>query len=82
MEKMNFIAGTWCAGTEWAANINPSDTDDVIGQYARADAAQTKDAIAAAKAAAPGWSVATPQARAEALEAVGGRTFGSQRRAR
>ncbi|MEP1961562.1 hypothetical protein [Tateyamaria sp.] len=45
---MNFIAGTWCAGAEWAANINPSDTDDVIGQYARADAAQTKDAIAAA----------------------------------
>ncbi|MEO9517777.1 MAG: aldehyde dehydrogenase family protein [Paracoccaceae bacterium] len=71
MEKMNFIAGTWCAGTEWAANINPSDTDDVIGQFARADAAQTEDAIAAAKAAAPGWAVATPQARAEALEAVG-----------
>ncbi len=71
MEKLNFIAGAWYAGSEWAENINPSDTNDVIDQYARATVEQTNQAIAAAKAAAPDWARATPQARAESLEAVG-----------
>ena len=54
-QKQNFIGGTWVAG-DAAANINPSDTTDIIGYYARADAAQAQDAIAAAKAAFPAWS--------------------------
>jgi aldehyde dehydrogenase (NAD+) len=53
--KQNFIGGTWVSG-EAAANINPSNTSEIIGHYARADAAQTRDAIAAAKAAFPAWS--------------------------
>ena len=71
MEKLNLIAGEWASGTDWAENINPSDTTDVIGQYARASAEQTRHAIAAAKAAAPTWAQSTPQSRADALEAVG-----------
>ena len=49
--KGNYIAGEWVAGTGSAENVNPSDTRDVIGLYARADAAQAADAIAAAQAA-------------------------------
>ena len=51
----NFIDGAWLAGATTRPNINPSDTRDVIGEYAQADAAQAGQAIAAASAAAPGW---------------------------
>ena len=51
----NLIAGEWVGG-DGTANINPSDTNDVVGTYARATAEDTKAAIAAAKAAFPGWS--------------------------
>ena len=37
----NFIGGEWVAGATTLPNINPSDTDDVIGHCAQADAAQT-----------------------------------------
>ncbi|NRQ19031.1 Aldehyde dehydrogenase, thermostable [Ensifer sesbaniae] len=37
-------------------NINPSNTDDVVGEYARASADDTKAAIRAAKAAFPAWA--------------------------
>jgi acyl-CoA reductase-like NAD-dependent aldehyde dehydrogenase len=67
----NFIAGEWVQGATTRPNINPSDTDDVIGDYAQADAAQTEQAIAAAQAAAPGWAASTPQQRFDVLDAVG-----------
>ncbi|WP_183719001.1 aldehyde dehydrogenase family protein [Rhizobium sp. BK060] len=51
----NLIDGEWVSG-EAGKNINPSDTNDVVGEYARASAQDTKDAIAAAKAAFPTWS--------------------------
>ncbi|MFB8340779.1 aldehyde dehydrogenase family protein [Brucella cytisi] len=51
----NLIAGEWVGG-DGIANINPSDTKDVVGTYARATAEDTKAAIAAAKAAFPAWS--------------------------
>lgn len=51
----NLIAGEWVGG-DGIANINPSDTNDVVGTYARATADDTKAAIAAAKAAFPAWS--------------------------
>ncbi len=67
----NFIDGEWLAGVSAKDNINPSDVTDIVGSYAQADAAQTQAAIAAAKAALPGWSSSTPQQRADALEAIG-----------
>ena len=63
----NFVAGEWLGGSAASRNINPSNTDDLVGEYAQADAAQTAQAIAAAKAAFPKWSVSTPQARHDAL---------------
>ncbi len=63
----NFIAGEWLEGDGVTRDINPSNTDDVIGEFARASAAQTRTAIAAAKAAFPAWSRTTPQERADIL---------------
>lgn len=51
----NLIAGEWVGG-DAVPNINPSDTNDVVGEYARGSADDMKTAIAAAKAAFPAWS--------------------------
>ena len=52
----NYIAGEWIASSEAAEDINPSNTGDIVGLFARADATATERAIAAAKAAFPAWS--------------------------
>lgn len=70
-EFRNYIAGEWVAGVQTRPNINPSDTHDVIGHYAQADAGQTSAAIAAAHAAFPSWAFSTPQQRFDVLDAVG-----------
>jgi alpha-ketoglutaric semialdehyde dehydrogenase len=67
----NYIAGEWLQGAGAADNINPSDTRDVVGVFARASKAQAETAIAAAQAALPRWAAATPQQRADALDAIG-----------
>ena len=66
----NFIGGEWVDGTGVTKNINPSNTNDLVGEYARADKAQTEKAIAAAKAAFPAWSRSTPQERYEVLNKI------------
>ena len=67
----NFINGAWAEGSGEYANTNPSDTRDVIGKYARATEKQAKDAVGAAHAAFPAWSLSTPQQRFDALDAIG-----------
>jgi aldehyde dehydrogenase (NAD+) len=67
----NFIAGEWVDGARASRNVNPSDTDDVVGEYAQADAAQTRAAIDAARLAFPAWSLSTPQQRFDILDAAG-----------
>jgi len=66
----NFIAGQWVAAADGSPNINPSNTNDVVGVYPRASVADTETAIAAAKAAFPGWSRSTPQERYEILNRI------------
>ncbi len=66
----NFIGGQWVEGHAVRPNVNPSDTDDIVGLYAQADAAQTRLAIGAARAAFPGWRDGSIQARADALERI------------
>ena len=63
----NYIAGEWVAGVGVSRNINPSNTNDVIGEFAQADAAQVDAAVAAARAAFPAWSHTTPLARHDIL---------------
>src|ERR1700746_2615221 len=66
----NFIGGEWVDGSGVTRNISPSNTNDVVGEYAKADRAQTEKAIAAAKAAFPAWSRSTRQERYDALNKV------------
>ncbi|MEY4749930.1 MAG: hypothetical protein RIQ60_2144 [Pseudomonadota bacterium] len=67
----NLIGGEWVDGPRTSRNINPSDTRDLVGEYAQADAAQARAAVAAAHAAFPAWSVSTPQQRFDILDAAG-----------
>ncbi|WP_343605434.1 aldehyde dehydrogenase family protein [Roseateles sp.] len=67
----NLINGEWVDGPRASRNINPSDTRDLIGEYAQADVAQTRAAIAAARAAFGRWSLSTPQQRFDVLDAAG-----------
>src|SRR3954462_2916297 len=67
----NFINGEWQAAAEAAPDVNPSDTHDVVGEYARADEVQVRAAIAAARAAFPAWARGSIQARADMLERIG-----------
>jgi aldehyde dehydrogenase (NAD+) len=55
MLHRNLIAGEWVGGVG-AENINPSNTNDIVGEYARGSAEDANNAIAAAKAAFPAWS--------------------------
>ncbi|HEY8360326.1 MAG TPA: aldehyde dehydrogenase family protein, partial [Ramlibacter sp.] len=67
----NLIAGEWVASSRTRANINPSDTRDIVGEYAQADAEQARAAIGAAAKAQPAWGLSTPQQRFDILDAAG-----------
>jgi acyl-CoA reductase-like NAD-dependent aldehyde dehydrogenase len=67
----NLIAGQWVGGGESAPDVNPSNLDDVIGEYTRATASQAREAIAAAAAAAPAWARGNIQERADLLDRIG-----------
>jgi len=67
----NLINGEWLAGASVSVNRNPSDTSDVVGEYAQADVAQTRAAIAAAGKAFGAWSTGSIQERANILDRAG-----------
>jgi len=67
----NYIAGEWVAGTTRTPNRNPSNLADIIGEYAQADVAQARTAVAAAKAAFPAWSMGSIQERFNILDRAG-----------
>src|SRR5688500_12492170 len=67
----NYIGGEWVMASSWTTNRNPSDLADVVGEYAQADVAQTRSAIAAAKQAFAAWSISSIQDRANLLDKVG-----------
>ena len=74
----NWIAGEWLDGNEARANINPSNLQDVIGDYAQADHAQVDLAIAAATHALPAWREAGIMRRFEILDRVGSEILSRQ----
>jgi aldehyde dehydrogenase (NAD+) len=66
----NFIAGEWLAGSDETKNINPSNTDEVIGVYTRASRSDAETAIQAARKAFPGWARSGIQQRHDILKKV------------
>ncbi|MFL9966550.1 aldehyde dehydrogenase family protein [Paraburkholderia sediminicola] len=67
----NYIDGQWVEGASVSRNVNPSNLDDVIGEFAQADAEQTQRAISAARKAFAQWSLSTPQQRFDILDQAG-----------
>ncbi len=64
----NLIAGEWIEGEDATDDINPSNTDEVVGRYSRGSRADAERAIAAAKVAFPAWSRSGVQQRYEILK--------------
>lgn len=67
----NLIGGQRVPSDDRSTNTNPSDLSDVIGRYARADAATVARAVDAAHAAAPDWADSGPQQRFAILDKAG-----------
>jgi aldehyde dehydrogenase (NAD+) len=67
----NYIGGEWVEGASVVVDRNPSDTSDVVGEFAQADAAQARDAVAAAKRAFASWASGSIQNRADILDRAG-----------
>ncbi len=68
----NLIGGKWVdsATGETFADVNPADTDEVVGVFQASGAEDTAAAIAAAEEAAAGWRAVSPPKRGEYLAAV------------
>jgi alpha-ketoglutaric semialdehyde dehydrogenase len=67
----NFIGGEWVQAQNAAPDLNPSNTQDVVGEFPRGSRADAERAIAAAKDAFPAWSRSTPQERHDVLKRIG-----------
>lgn len=67
----NFINGEWVGSNETLRNINPSDTDDVVGLYARASAEDCQRAIDAATTTLEQWAFSELEPRKAILDMIG-----------
>jgi aldehyde dehydrogenase (NAD+) len=67
----HYINGGWETGATTGVSLNPSDLDEPVGEYVRADVRQTDTAIEAAHLAFREWSLASAQRRADVLDAIG-----------
>ena len=67
----NFIGGEWVSGPSSIADVNPSDTGEVVGLYTQADAAQARAAVVAAHEAQQTWQYSSIQERFEILDRIG-----------
>ena len=67
----NYINGEWMQAAGAAPDVNPSNLSDIVGEYARADGAQVRAAIAAARSAFAPWSRGNIQNRSDILDRIG-----------
>lgn len=71
MTKLNLIGGEWIAGNTSRPNVNPSDTSDIIAEYADASQEQVDHAVAAAIDGQKAWLAMGLQARCNVLDHAG-----------
>ncbi|MBV8959584.1 MAG: aldehyde dehydrogenase family protein [Actinobacteria bacterium] len=71
---MNFIAGRWVESRSGRTmqDVNPADSDDVLGEVARSNSADVDQAVTAAKAAYAEWAATPMPARGDVIRRVGG----------
>ena len=67
----NYINGEWVGSSAVIENINPSDTSDSVGRYAKATNEDCLAAIRAANAAFEGWSQSGLEQRKAVLDFIG-----------
>ena len=67
----HLINGRWEIGTTTGVSVNPSDTREVVAEYARADRNQAGQAVRAAADALRHWGRTAPRRRADVLDFVG-----------
>jgi len=67
----NYINGQWVGSSAVIENINPSDTSDVVGHYAKASSEDCLAAIAAANTAFDDWSQSGLEQRKQVLDVIG-----------
>lgn len=69
----NLIGGRWVPASSGKTfeNRNPADRDDLVGLFPKSDKRDVDAAVAAAKAAFPGWRDTPAPRRAEILYAAG-----------
>ncbi|RZJ27655.1 MAG: aldehyde dehydrogenase family protein, partial [Brevundimonas sp.] len=68
LELSHWINGERVGGDRPAESINPSDTREVVARTPDGTASDVDDAVAAAKAAFPSWSEASPEVRSDVLD--------------
>ncbi|MBP6019307.1 MAG: aldehyde dehydrogenase family protein [Burkholderiaceae bacterium] len=71
MQNGIFINGQWLNHGPEVPNINPSDTDDVLGSYNWGSVSDIDAAADAARAAEGAWAEVLPEARAHILRRAG-----------
>jgi len=64
----NLIGGEWSSGAGAVDNINPSNTNEVVGRYARAERQDVEAAVTAAESAARTWAHSDIQTRHDVLK--------------
>ena len=69
----NYIGGEWVKSSsgEWFENINPADSNDVVGRFPLSNADDVNRAVEAAKSAATRWRKTPAPKRAEILFRLG-----------
>ncbi|HJS11329.1 aldehyde dehydrogenase family protein [Sphingopyxis sp.] len=70
--KLGHLINGERVGADSAAleSLNPSNTDEVVALFPAGDAGAVDAAVAAARAAQPGWANASPEVRADLLDKV------------
>jgi aldehyde dehydrogenase (NAD+) len=67
----NYINGEWLTGSATIRNISPANIQDVLGDYAQADAGQIEQALDAAIAGQAEWQRSGLEQRYQVLTAIG-----------
>jgi aldehyde dehydrogenase (NAD+) len=74
----HFVGGHWIRPTgDRTERRSPSDDQDLIGAFGVGGRSELDDAVTAATAARPRWAAASPQVRADLLEAVAAEIAGN-----
>jgi aldehyde dehydrogenase (NAD+) len=71
MQLPHYINGQHIQADTSLTSINPSDTRDIVATFPDGGPAEVDAAVAAARAAFPAWSAASPEVRADLLDRIG-----------